>query len=62
MNTKPTLKMSKASLWMRLQVSFLSMFIASLETVKHLLPFSKYKIHTFDKTATILLENGLKEL
>ena len=27
---------------------------------KHLLPFSEYKIHTYDEIETILLENGLK--
>ena len=29
-------------------------------SLKHLLPFSEYKIHTFDEIETILLENGLK--
>ena len=29
-------------------------------TLKHLLPFSEYKIHTLDGIETILLENGLK--
>ena len=28
--------------------------------LKHLLPFSEYKIHTYDEIETILLENGLK--
>ena len=31
-----------------------------LRVLKHLLPFSEYKIHTFDEIETILLENGLK--
>ena len=31
-----------------------------IETLKHLLPFSEYKIRTFDEIETILLENGLK--
>ena len=31
-----------------------------IETLKHLLPFSEYKIHTYDEIETILLENGLK--
>ena len=32
----------------------------SPETLKHLLPFSEYKIHTYDEIETILLEKGLK--
>ena len=28
--------------------------------LKHLIPLSAYKIHTFEEIETILLENGLK--
>jgi len=28
--------------------------------LKHLLPFSEYKIHTYDEIETIFLVNGLK--
>ena len=31
-----------------------------IETLEHLLPFSEYKVHTFDEIDTILPENGLK--
>ena len=33
---------------------------AVLPHLKHLLPFSEYKIHSFDEIETILPENGLK--
>ena len=32
----------------------------SLKHLKNVIPFSEYKIHTFDIIETILLENGLK--
>ena len=35
-------------------------FAVGLEPLKHLLPFSEYKIHNYDEIETILLENGLK--
>ena len=31
-----------------------------IETLKHILPFSEDKIHSYDEIETILLENGLK--